>query len=41
MISQQRDLIKKLDGEVIKLREDNRLMKIKITQQYNILSSGG
>ena len=30
MISQQRDLIKKLDDELIKLREDNRLMKIKI-----------
>ena len=41
MISQQRDLIKKLDDELIKLREDNRLMKIQITQQYEILSTGG
>lgn len=41
MISQQRDLIKKLDDELIKLREDNRLMKIQIIQQYDILSSGG
>lgn len=40
MISQQRDLIKKMDDELIKVKEDNRLMKIKINQQYTNYSSG-
>ena len=36
MISQQRDLIKKLDDELIKLKEDNRLLKINATNFKDI-----
>lgn len=34
IIAQQRDLIKKLDDELIKVKEENRLLKVK----YNIIS---
>jgi len=38
IITQQRELIRKQDNELIKLREDNRLLKIQITMPEMIRS---
>jgi hypothetical protein len=41
MISQQRDLIKKLDDVLITLRENNRLLKIKLNMSEEIKNDSG
>jgi hypothetical protein len=41
MITQQKNLIKKLDDELIKLREDNRILKIKLNMSEVINDNGG